>query len=89
MKTAVLSILLLTIYQAEGLKCNFCMSAGSELCTPQSVQTCSWLHNACGAVILQSPINRSFRQCMNMDVCQSFIKTPGAIARCCDTDLCN
>lgn len=26
---------------------------------------------------------------MNMAVCQGFITTPGAIARCCTTDLCN
>ena len=35
------------------------------------------------------PLGNSFRQCMNMAVCQGFQKTPGAFATCCSTDLCN
>ncbi|CAN9498363.1 unnamed protein product [Ophioblennius macclurei] len=82
-------LLLLTVYQGHALKCNFCFSKGGDLCTPTSVQTCSGLANACAAVILTSPINSSFRQCMDMTVCQGYIKTPGAFAQCCSTDLCN
>uniref|UniRef100_A0A674NLE2 UPAR/Ly6 domain-containing protein n=1 Tax=Takifugu rubripes TaxID=31033 RepID=A0A674NLE2_TAKRU len=82
-------VLLLMIYQGEALRCNYCFGKGTTLCTPTSVQTCSPLANACGAVILGSPLNSSFRQCMNMAVCQGYIKTPGAFASCCSTDLCN
>uniref|UniRef100_A0A674PNL4 UPAR/Ly6 domain-containing protein n=1 Tax=Takifugu rubripes TaxID=31033 RepID=A0A674PNL4_TAKRU len=45
--------------------------------------------NACGAVILGSPLNSSFRQCMNMAVCQGYIKNTWCLASCCSTDLCN
>uniref|UniRef100_A0A8C6LNV9 UPAR/Ly6 domain-containing protein n=1 Tax=Nothobranchius furzeri TaxID=105023 RepID=A0A8C6LNV9_NOTFU len=90
MRTAACAMVLLCIlFQGEALKCNFCFSSSSDLCVPTSVQTCSLTQNACGAVILQGPFNRSFRQCMNMAVCQGFITTPGALASCCSTDLCN
>ncbi|KAM3584985.1 uncharacterized protein V6R79_004406 [Siganus canaliculatus] len=90
MRAAVCAIfLLLTLYQGEALKCNYCFSKGSDLCSPTSTQTCSGLANACGAVILTGPISSSFRQCMNMAVCQGYIQTPGAFANCCSTDLCN
>ncbi|KAK5875091.1 hypothetical protein CesoFtcFv8_027619 [Champsocephalus esox] len=89
MRAAVFTILLLVIYQGEALKCNFCFSKEADLCTPTSTQTCSGAANACGAVILTSPASASFRQCMNMGVCQGWISTPGAFATCCSTDLCN
>uniref|UniRef100_A0A3Q3AKG4 UPAR/Ly6 domain-containing protein n=1 Tax=Kryptolebias marmoratus TaxID=37003 RepID=A0A3Q3AKG4_KRYMA len=90
MKATVCAIfLMLTAYRGEALRCNYCFSEGTDLCNPTSIQTCSLTQNACAAVILQSPINRSFRQCMNMAVCQGFIGTPGAFASCCSTDLCN
>ncbi|KAM9766260.1 uncharacterized protein ACNS7B_013249 [Menidia menidia] len=82
-------LLLLILHRGEALRCNFCFSEDANLCTPTSVQTCSGSANACAAVILTGPINRSFRQCMNMAVCQGFIGTPGAFAQCCSTDLCN
>ncbi|XP_047432105.1 lymphocyte antigen 6D-like [Mugil cephalus] len=87
--TACVIIFLLTLYQGEALKCNFCFSKGGDLCTPTSVQTCSGFANACAAVIFQYPLNSSFRQCMNMAVCQGYITTPGVFAQCCSTDLCN
>ncbi|XP_051283284.1 lymphocyte antigen 6D-like [Dicentrarchus labrax] len=90
MRTAVCTIfLLLSLYQGEALKCNYCFSKGGSLCTPTSIQTCSGSANACGAVIFQDPLNSSFRQCINMAVCQGYITTPGVIASCCSTDLCN
>ncbi|XP_041834512.1 lymphocyte antigen 6D-like [Melanotaenia boesemani] len=90
MKAAVCVVLLLSVlYQGEALRCNFCFSSDANLCTPTSIQTCSGISNACGAVILTGPLNYSFRQCMNMAVCQGFITTPGAFAQCCSTDLCN
>ncbi|XP_018560004.1 lymphocyte antigen 6D [Lates calcarifer] len=90
MKAAVCALLLLlTLYQGEALKCNYCFSQGGNLCTPTTTQTCSGRANACAAVIFQAPLNRSFRQCMNMAVCQGYISTPGVFARCCSTDLCN
>uniref|UniRef100_A0A3Q3WH07 UPAR/Ly6 domain-containing protein n=1 Tax=Mola mola TaxID=94237 RepID=A0A3Q3WH07_MOLML len=88
MRAAVCSILLLmALYQGEALRCNFCYSKGGGLCTATSVQTCAGLTNACGAVILPAPFSYSFRQCMDMTVCQGFIKTQGVIANCCSTDL--
>uniref|UniRef100_A0A8C5DTE8 Uncharacterized protein n=1 Tax=Gouania willdenowi TaxID=441366 RepID=A0A8C5DTE8_GOUWI len=57
--------------------CNYCYSKGSNPCTPTSVQTCSGQANACAAVVLPFPLNSSFRQCMNMAVCQGYITTPG------------
>ncbi|KAM9334053.1 uncharacterized protein ABDE67_021780 [Symphorus nematophorus] len=90
MKAAVCAILLLlTLYQGEALKCNYCYSKGGNLCTPTTTQTCSGSANACGAVILTGALNYSFRMCMNMAVCQGYISTPGAFANCCSTDLCN
>ncbi|KAM7365242.1 hypothetical protein PAMP_016187 [Pampus punctatissimus] len=90
MKAAVCAVLLLlTLCQGEALKCNFCFSKGGVLCTPTSIQTCSGSANACAAVIFQGAINQSFRQCMNMAVCQGYIQTPGVFASCCSTDLCN
>ncbi|KAK5847741.1 hypothetical protein PBY51_016846 [Eleginops maclovinus] len=89
MRAAVFAILLLIIYQGEALKCNYCFSMESDLCTPTSTQTCSGADNACGAVIVTGPASASFRQCMNMGVCQGFISTPGVYAICCSTDLCN
>ncbi|CAI5637703.1 unnamed protein product [Oreochromis niloticus] len=90
MRVAVGAILLfLTLYQGEALRCNLCFSWQSDLCTPTSIQTCSAGQNACADVILQGDVRASFRQCMNMAVCQGFIKTPGVIALCCSTDLCN
>ncbi|XP_059184181.1 uncharacterized protein si:dkeyp-80c12.8 [Centropristis striata] len=89
MKVAVCAILLLILCQGEALKCNYCFSKESDLCTPTSIQTCSGGANACGAVILTGPVTSSFRQCMNLAVCQGFITTPGAFAICCTTDLCN
>ncbi|KAK1876535.1 Xenoxin-1 [Dissostichus eleginoides] len=76
MRAAVFAILLPVIYQGEALKCNYCISKESELCTPTGTQTCSGTANACAA-------------CMNMGVCQGYISTPGAFATCCSTDLCN
>uniref|UniRef100_A0A8C7ZF54 UPAR/Ly6 domain-containing protein n=1 Tax=Oryzias sinensis TaxID=183150 RepID=A0A8C7ZF54_9TELE len=52
-------------------------------------QICSRTQNACAAVIFQGALNRSFRQCMNMAVCQGYISTPGILASCCSSDLCN
>ncbi|KAF3706435.1 hypothetical protein EXN66_Car022127 [Channa argus] len=90
MRTAVCAILLLlSLYQAEALKCNFCMSKGSSLCTTTSIQTCSEVSNACGDVILAAPFYYSWRMCMNMAVCQSYAQTPRVFAQCCSTDLCN
>uniref|UniRef100_A0A3Q2Y0T0 Snake toxin/toxin-like domain-containing protein n=1 Tax=Hippocampus comes TaxID=109280 RepID=A0A3Q2Y0T0_HIPCM len=90
MKAAVCAVLLLlALSQAKALKCHYCFSKGSELCEPTSIQTCSRSDDACGAVILQGIISGSFRQCMNMAVCQGYIQTPGAFANCCSTDLCN
>nr|XP_061803106.1 uncharacterized protein si:dkeyp-80c12.8 [Nerophis lumbriciformis] len=90
MRAAVSAVLvLLAFYQATALKCNYCFSKGSELCSPTSIQTCSGRNDACAGVILQVPISQSFRQCMNMAVCQGYIQTPGALANCCSTDLCN
>uniref|UniRef100_A0A8C8DME3 UPAR/Ly6 domain-containing protein n=1 Tax=Oryzias sinensis TaxID=183150 RepID=A0A8C8DME3_9TELE len=73
----------------EPLECNFCFSTGGGLCTPTSTQICSRTQNACAAVIFQGALNRSFRQCMNMAVCQGYISTPGILASCCSSDLCN
>uniref|UniRef100_A0A3B4VBF3 UPAR/Ly6 domain-containing protein n=1 Tax=Seriola dumerili TaxID=41447 RepID=A0A3B4VBF3_SERDU len=90
MRAAVCTILLLlTLDQGEALKCNFCFSKGGSLCTPTSTQTCSGVADACSAVMMPYPLNSSFRQCMSMDACQGYIETPGVIARCCSTDLCN
>uniref|UniRef100_A0AAZ1XBA2 UPAR/Ly6 domain-containing protein n=1 Tax=Oreochromis aureus TaxID=47969 RepID=A0AAZ1XBA2_OREAU len=90
MRAAVGAILLLlTLCQGEALRCNFCFSHNSNLCTPTSTQTCSGQANACGAVIFQGALRSSFRQCMNMAVCQGYITTPGVFAQCCSTDLCN
>uniref|UniRef100_A0A672IYU9 UPAR/Ly6 domain-containing protein n=1 Tax=Salarias fasciatus TaxID=181472 RepID=A0A672IYU9_SALFA len=90
MKAEVCAILLLlTVYQGHTLQCNFCFSKGGDLCTATSTQTCSLTADACGAVILPYPLNSSFRQCMNMAVCQGYLETPGVIALCCSTDLCN
>uniref|UniRef100_A0A3B5PZ32 UPAR/Ly6 domain-containing protein n=1 Tax=Xiphophorus maculatus TaxID=8083 RepID=A0A3B5PZ32_XIPMA len=80
---------LLTLCQGESLVCNYCYSSSSSLCQPTGTQTCSGSQNACGAVILTGAISSSFRQCMNMAVCQGFISTPGAFASCCSTNLCN
>ncbi|MEQ2278207.1 hypothetical protein XENORESO_014210, partial [Xenotaenia resolanae] len=77
------------IFPGEALRCNYCFSSSSTLCNPTSIQTCTRNQNACGAVILTGAISRSFRQCMNMAVCQGFISTPGAFASCCSSDLCN
>uniref|UniRef100_A0A147AP78 UPAR/Ly6 domain-containing protein n=1 Tax=Fundulus heteroclitus TaxID=8078 RepID=A0A147AP78_FUNHE len=82
-------MILLVLCQGEALRCNYCFSSSSTLCTPTSIQTCTGNNNACGAVILTGALSRSFRQCMNMAVCQGFISTPGAFASCCSTDLCN
>ncbi|XP_077439122.1 uncharacterized protein LOC144062006 [Vanacampus margaritifer] len=90
MKAAACAVLLLlALAQVKALKCNYCFSKGSDLCNPTSTQTCTGSANACASVILQGPLSQSFRQCMNMAVCQGFIKTPGAFATCCSTDLCN
>uniref|UniRef100_A0A3B4ZJS3 UPAR/Ly6 domain-containing protein n=1 Tax=Stegastes partitus TaxID=144197 RepID=A0A3B4ZJS3_9TELE len=90
MRAAVFTVLLLLmLYQGEALECNYCYSKGSDLCTPTGTQICSRSADACGAVILQGPLQVSFRQCMNMAVCQGYITTPGAFAQCCSTDLCN
>ncbi|XP_061126487.1 uncharacterized protein si:dkeyp-80c12.8 [Syngnathus typhle] len=90
MKAAVCAVLLLLAFsQVEALRCNYCFSKGSDLCNPTSIQTCSRSADACAAVILQGLLSQSFRQCMNMAVCQGYIKTPGAFANCCSTDLCN
>ncbi|MED6243134.1 hypothetical protein ATANTOWER_015475 [Ataeniobius toweri] len=87
--TVATFFLLLSLYQGEALRCNFCFSWSSDLCSPTSVQTCPVGQDACGAVILTGAVQSSFRQCMNMAVCQGFISTPGAYAICCSTDLCN
>uniref|UniRef100_A0A3B3V896 UPAR/Ly6 domain-containing protein n=1 Tax=Poecilia latipinna TaxID=48699 RepID=A0A3B3V896_9TELE len=71
------------------LRCNLCFSWYSELCNPTSIQTCPVGQDAYGAVNLTRPVQRSFRQCMNMAVCRGFITTPGVYAICCSTDLCN
>lgn len=90
MKAVVYAALfLLVLCHGEALKCNFCYSEGTDLCATTDTQTCSVMANACGAVILTQPLQYSFRQCMNMAVCQGFITTPGAFASCCSTDLCN
>uniref|UniRef100_A0A671YG26 UPAR/Ly6 domain-containing protein n=1 Tax=Sparus aurata TaxID=8175 RepID=A0A671YG26_SPAAU len=90
MRAAVCAVLLmLTLCPGEALKCNFCFSKGSSLCVPTGTQTCSGSANACGAVVLTGALSNSFRQCMNMAVCQGFQQTPGAFATCCSTDLCN
>uniref|UniRef100_A0A665TKG3 UPAR/Ly6 domain-containing protein n=1 Tax=Echeneis naucrates TaxID=173247 RepID=A0A665TKG3_ECHNA len=90
MRAAVCAIvLLLALDEGEALKCNYCFSKGGDLCTPTSTQTCSGSANACAAVIFSAPLHSSFRQCMNMAVCQGYIKTPGVFASCCTTDLCN
>ncbi|KAG7236075.1 hypothetical protein INR49_001356 [Caranx melampygus] len=90
MRAAVCAVLLLlALCQGEALKCNYCFSKGGDLCTPTTTQTCTPTANACGAVILSYPLQSSFRQCMNMAVCQGYIQTPGAFATCCSTDLCN
>ncbi|XP_049919187.1 CD59B glycoprotein-like [Epinephelus moara] len=90
MKAAVCAILLLILYQGEALKCNYCFSKeSSDLCSATSVQTCSGRADACAAVIFQGALRSSFRQCMNMAVCQGYVTTPGVFARCCSTDLCN
>ncbi|AWO95935.1 putative three finger toxin MALT0070C-like isoform 3 [Scophthalmus maximus] len=90
MKAAVCAILLvLTLHQGEALKCNFCFSKENDLCTSTSTQTCSGIANACAAVMFSFPPDRSFRSCINMAVCQGFVKTPGVFATCCSTDLCN
>ncbi|XP_077581994.1 uncharacterized protein LOC144202825 [Stigmatopora nigra] len=90
MRATICALLVLFAFcQATALKCNYCFSKGSELCNPTSIQMCSGRSDACGAVILQGALSQSFRQCMNMAVCQGYIKTPGAFANCCSTDLCN
>uniref|UniRef100_A0A3Q1G2A8 UPAR/Ly6 domain-containing protein n=1 Tax=Acanthochromis polyacanthus TaxID=80966 RepID=A0A3Q1G2A8_9TELE len=90
MRTAVFTVLLLlTLFQGEALKCNYCFSKGSDLCSPTSVQTCSRSADACAAVIFQGALQSSFRQCMNMAVCKGYVTTPGVVAQCCSTDLCN
>ncbi|XP_028254078.1 lymphocyte antigen 6D-like [Parambassis ranga] len=90
MRAAVCTILLvLLLCQGEALRCNYCFSKGGDLCTPTSVQTCSGRANACAAVIFQAPLYSSFRQCINMAVCQGYISTLGVLAQCCSTDLCN
>ncbi|KAM6958478.1 uncharacterized protein LKV04_022467 [Tautogolabrus adspersus] len=86
---ACVVLLLLSLYQADALKCNYCFGKDSSLCSTTSIQTCPITMNACADVILQAPISRSFRSCMNMAVCQGYITTPGAFASCCSTDLCN
>ncbi|PWA16735.1 hypothetical protein CCH79_00019554, partial [Gambusia affinis] len=73
--------LLMTLHQGDTLRCNFCFSWSSELCTPTSIQTCPVGQDACGAVILTQSVQSSFRQCMNMAVCRGFITTPGAAGR--------
>ncbi|XP_061572018.1 lymphocyte antigen 6D-like [Cololabis saira] len=90
MRSEVCAVLILVIlYQGEALQCNFCFSTGGSLCTPTSTQICSGRGDGCAAVLFGAPLNRSFRQCMNMAVCQGYISTPGVFARCCSTDLCN
>uniref|UniRef100_A0A3Q2ZKQ2 UPAR/Ly6 domain-containing protein n=1 Tax=Hippocampus comes TaxID=109280 RepID=A0A3Q2ZKQ2_HIPCM len=87
MKAAVCALLLLlALSQAKALKCHSCFSKGGELCESTSIQTCSGSDDACGAVILPKA---SFRQCINMTVCEGYAQTPGALAHCCSTDLCN
>uniref|UniRef100_A0A3Q0QXI6 UPAR/Ly6 domain-containing protein n=1 Tax=Amphilophus citrinellus TaxID=61819 RepID=A0A3Q0QXI6_AMPCI len=88
MRAAVCAfLLLLTLYHGEALTCNYCFSYYSDLCTPTSTQTCSIFDNACADVVFQGPVSASFRQCMNMAVCQGYITTPGVLAICCSTDL--
>ncbi|XP_019959409.1 lymphocyte antigen 6D [Paralichthys olivaceus] len=90
MKAAACAILvLLALHQAEALTCNYCYSKGSKLCTSTTTQTCSRRMDACATVILPAPLNNSFRSCMNMAICKGYIQTPGVIASCCSTDLCN
>lgn len=90
MRAAVCAVLLLlTLYEGEALKCNYCFGKTGDLCQPTSTQTCSGRADACAAVIFTGALNYSFRQCMNMAVCEGYITTPGVFARCCSTDLCN
>ncbi|KAL3045718.1 hypothetical protein OYC64_013884 [Pagothenia borchgrevinki] len=89
MRAAVFTILLLVIYQGEALKCNFCFSMESELCTPTGTQTCSRADDGCVAVTLTGALSSSYRQCMNMAACQSWVSVPGVFGICCNTDLCN
>ncbi|KAM4601844.1 uncharacterized protein ACJ7VT_019881 isoform 1-T2 [Polymixia lowei] len=90
MRAAVCAVLvLLTLCPGEALKCNYCFSKNGDLCTPTSVQTCSLTNNACGSVLFLYPLHSSFRQCMNMAVCQGYQKMPNVAANCCSTDLCN
>ncbi|KAK5891324.1 hypothetical protein CgunFtcFv8_018592 [Champsocephalus gunnari] len=55
MRAAVFTILLLVIYQGEALKCNFCFSNETDLCTPTKIQTCSGETHACGIMIMTGP----------------------------------
>lgn len=45
-------------FPGEALRCNFCFSDDSVLCTPTSIQTCSGRANACGAVIFQGALSK-------------------------------
>ncbi|XP_071381906.1 lymphocyte antigen 6D-like [Centroberyx affinis] len=90
MRAAACAILvLLTLCQGEALKCNYCFSKSGDLCSPTSVQTCSRTDNACASVLFLYPLHNSFRQCMNMAVCQGYMNMPNVAAQCCSTDLCN
>ncbi|CAI5660667.1 unnamed protein product [Oreochromis niloticus] len=81
-------LLFLTLYQGEALRCYSCYSQQSDLCTDTHIQTCPAGQNACADLIFQA-VSASLRGCMNMAMCQGFITSPGVIAQCCSTDLCN
>ncbi|KAJ0009407.1 hypothetical protein NQD34_001109, partial [Periophthalmus magnuspinnatus] len=85
----ILDLMTYDYFAGEGLKCRYCFGKSADLCTQTGIQTCSPFENACGDVIITMPIQKSFRSCMNMAVCQGWISTPGAFATCCSTDLCN
>lgn len=50
------------VLPGEALRCNYCFSDDSNLCTPTGIQTCSGSANACGAVILQGALSKSSGQ---------------------------
>uniref|UniRef100_A0A667XJI6 UPAR/Ly6 domain-containing protein n=1 Tax=Myripristis murdjan TaxID=586833 RepID=A0A667XJI6_9TELE len=91
MKVLYFAVLLQIVWisSGEALRCNRCVprSPGGR-CT-NTVETCTYPFNVCAFVLFTPPLKSSFRQCMNMAVCQGYQKTPNVAANCCSTDLCN
>lgn len=63
-------------FTGEALRCNYCFGKGTTLCTATSVQTCSRLANACGAVILGSPLSKSSTVIKMLEMYRNVEKAP-------------